>query len=237
MRTINEIIYDLSKAEGELHYLNGSKTVENNEVKNGDVYSHFEQRRVGSKEEIARVVARIQKLNAELEQAKAYEANAPVRQEQIETAKALKAKKDEEAMEKYGQIPLSREQELKIKEDQIEQNRKGEAIKNIQGSYKKGSRWQRFIATINNQRPSKEELMKLSSNELDYLSKIANGETKEQQKAMEELNENMHAQGASYSQIKKAKKNANWNEFMHYMNNPGLLSDTVALDERETRRR
>ncbi len=233
MSRVYDLETKLGNLESRLAQLTSYRTTENDVYKNGDVYSHETRSRVGSKEEIASVEAQIRQVKEELVEARKWEqTRAQNAKEDAKKYAGYESKQAAADIEEFGKAAYSAEERYKLREEKREQEKKEFAIADIQRKYKSGSNWQKFVATINHQKPNKKELMKLSSKELEHLYKLSTGDTRDRQQELDRLREHMKEKGYSYSQIKKAVKNSNWNTFMHYMNNPSYLESSLEVEGR-----
>lgn len=208
MRTMHEIDMELQKEQEKLAMLT-SKAPEELEYRNGDVYSAIRSTNtVGSNDEISRTRKRIMELNEEKRTRQAWENTAPKREEERQ--------KQVEAMESYEKRKIA---EQKNYEKNVEMRRL-ETFKRVKQQYKamgKKHKFERIINKLQGKSPNWKKIQEYSQEQLNYLSKVQQGEALSQKKR---------------GIITKDSRQKNWDDFVAKANSKYKINQGIEYEEK-----
>ena len=214
--------YKLGELKQKLYKLTETKEVEDYEVKNLDVYFNTTTMTRGSKEEIAHVKHEIEKLEKEIQEAKKHK----IQRENEEKDREYREKREAEERKKKEVAKAKQEAELEKDITEIHRKDQKRSFRLVKDMYRKGPFVYRVLDKVIPFRGPKWKVIKgYTKEELEFLVKIAKGETLYQEKQEREY-ERHHIEFN-----KKDRMWSNWNAFMAALESKYKLKSKIERDQ------
>lgn len=105
------------------------------------------------------------------------------------------------------------------------------AFERVKQAYKSRSRWERLKDTIGRRRPNWSQVESYTTEELEFLSNLARGNTLWQKKVNEDKFERRQDKGMTIKEIQKKQKEEAMQAFMNSVNSQSTLNEKMELDD------
>ena len=216
-----QLVKKIQQLESELLKMKERVVHESLEEKGLDLYTRRVETTVGTKSEIDKVTEELIKLNEELnkyrQEKRIREVNSQIDKKRDD---ALRGQREKSEIDHEQLVEQLRIQTFNRVKNQYKSNRKNDNL------------WYRIVDRLRGETPNWDRISKYSKEELEYLLKVAEGKTAQQQKMDQHIRDTYKGK-YNEQEMRKREKSSHWSSFKSRLNSTQTrINQEMKMEER-----